>query len=395
MTNPNRPPLWTKDFILIFASNLLLFFAFYMLVPVLPFYLLDNLGTGGTTAGIVLSLYTISALLMRPFSGFLVDMFNRKPLYLLCYAIFCIIFAGYIVGTTLVLFILLRILHGFAFGISTVSGSTVAVDVMPSERRGEGIGYFGIAANISMAIGPVVGLWLHKYYSFDVLFMAAFISGTIGFCAILPVKPIKKPHPRPGTKPAMALDRFILLKGLPCVALLLMVGLSYGAVVNYIGLYDQHTPFSCSAGAFFMLISAGLILSRITSAKPINNGKIVQLIYMGTLAFALSFVMLALCCNTLMFYITAFLMGAGLGYINPAFQTMLINLAEHNRRGTANATYFTFSDMGIGLGTAIGGFVIEKLNFSGLYLICAGLLLLGLLYFAVLSARYFEKNKLR
>lgn len=118
-----------------FISNLLLFFSFYMLIPVLPFYLLENLGTSGSIAGIVLALYTISALFIRPFSGFMVDMFSRKPLYLVCYGFFCVIFAGYVIATTLVLFIVLRIFHGFAFGISTVSGSTVAVDIMASERR--------------------------------------------------------------------------------------------------------------------------------------------------------------------------------------------------------------------------------------------------------------------
>ena len=96
-----------------------------------------------------------------------------------------------------------------------------------------------------------------------------------------------------------------------------------------------------------------------------------------------------------MLYFIAFFMGIGLGYFTPAFQTMLINLAEHNQRGTANATYFTFWDLGIGLGTAIGGLILEKFNFQYLYGICAGLLVLGLIYFVLVSASYFEKKKLR
>lgn len=396
MNNPaKRPALWTRNFILVFLSNLLLFFSFYMLIPVLPFYLIENIGTNNSVAGIVLSLYTISALLIRPFSGFLVDTFSRKPLYLICYAFFCIIFAGYVVGTTLTLFIVLRILHGFAFGVSTVSGSTVAVDSMVSERRGEGIGYFGMASNIAMAVGPVAGLWLQKSYSFDAVFMAAFFSSLVGLFTIACLKPVKKEHSAPEARPPLSLDRFILVSALPCVVLLFIAGIGYGAVLNYVGLYSQRALFESSAGGFFMLFSAGIVLARILSARIINKGKIVSMIYVGCMALVLSFGLFAFCRNAGMLYAIAFLLGIGFGYLIPAFQTMLINLAAHNQRGTANATYFTFWDFGIGLGTAVGGLVIERVGFQWLYGMCAGALVAGGLYFAGVSAPYFERKKLR
>jgi len=390
-----KPALWTKDFVLAFASNLLLFFSFYMLIPVLPFYLTENMGTTNTVAGIVLALYTISALMIRPFSGFLVDMFARKPLYLICYGFFCAIFAGYVVAATLTFFILLRILHGFAFGISTVSGSTVAIDIMTPSRRGEGIGYFGMAANIAMAVGPVAGLWIQKNYSFNVLFLAAFVSSLIGWMTITQIKPIKKEHPAPGEEKAVSLDRFILVKALPCVGLLFLGGIGYGSVLNYVGLYSEATSFRSNAGLFFVLLAIGIVLARIVSAKSINNGKIVRMIYRGSAALIVSFALFAFCSNAFMLYLVAFLLGVGFGYISPAFQTMFINLAEHNQRGTANATYFTFWDLGIGLGTAVGGSIIEHLNFQWMYGICGVLLLVGIIYFALVSGPWFEKKKLR
>jgi predicted MFS family arabinose efflux permease len=395
MNNVQQPVLWTRDFILVFMSNLLLFFSFYLLIPVLPFYLMRNLGTSGSVAGIVLSLYTLSALLIRPFSGFMVDMFKRKPLYLICYGLFCAIFAGYVVATTLVLFVVLRILHGFAFGISTVSGSTVAVDLMTPKRRGEGIGYFGMAANIAMAVGPVAGLWLYRNYSFDILFLAAFASGLVGFFTIVPTKPVKKEHITSEVKQSLSLDRFILLKALPCVLLLFIAGMGYGSVLNYVGLFSETATFKSSAGIFFVLISIGIVLARILSAKAINSGKIIRMTYIGGAFLTFSFVLFLLCINAFILYLIAFLLGMGFGYINPAFQSMFINLAEHNQRGTANATYFTFWDFGIGFGTATGGFVIEKLSFDWLYFICAGLLVLGVIYFRRVSATCYRKNKLR
>lgn len=394
-TMTTRPVFWTKDFILAFASNLLLFFSFYMLIPVLPFYLTENLGTSNSMAGIVLSLYTVSALLIRPFSGFLVDKFARKPLYLLCYGVFCVIFAGYVVATTLMLFILMRVMHGAAFGISTVSGNTIAVDVMTPERRGEGIGYFGMSSNIAMAIGPVAGLWIQKNYSFDALFLAAFASSFIGWLTITFIKPIKKEHPAPGTKQPVSLDRFILLKALPCVGLLFLAGVGYGSVLNYVGLYSETASFNSSGGLFFTILAVGIVLARVISAKSINNGKIVAMVYAGTAALILSFVLFAFCRNAVMLYSVAFLLGIGFGYLSPAFQTMFINLAGHDQRGTATATYLTFWDLGIGSGTAIGGTIIEKLDFQWLYGICGILLVVGLAYFAFVSGPWFEKKKLR
>lgn len=390
------PVLWTKDFILAFLSNFLLFYSFYMLIPVLPVYLIEQMKTNNSVAGVVLALYTLSALFVRPFSGYLVDKFSRKPLYLICYGAFSILFAGYLLGAILTLFVILRILHGITFGLSTVSGSTVAVDIMTPTRRGEGIGYFGMAANLAMAIGPVTGLWIFHSYSINAVFLLTFITSLIGFFTIVLMKPIKKIQmPVSENKEPASLDRFILVKAIPCVALLFLSGLGYGAMLNYLGLYTDQASFKASAGAFFSIFAVGIVLARILSAKPINRGQIVSMIYIGGAILSLTFCLFIFCNNSVMFYSIAFLLGIGFGYISPSFQTMLINLARHDQRGTANATYFTFWDLGIGIGTMIGGFILDNLSFSWMFGICMTGLILGTAFFMLISAHYFEKNKLR
>ena len=137
----NRDRLVTPSYCCILLANFLLFFGFYLLMPVMPFYLTEVFGAGRATVGVALSCYVIAALSIRPFSGYLLDTFARKPLYLLAYFVFTAIFAGYLVAGTLTLFMIFRVVHGFAFGAVTVSGNTVVIDIMPSSRRGEGIGY--------------------------------------------------------------------------------------------------------------------------------------------------------------------------------------------------------------------------------------------------------------
>ena len=161
----------TPSFCCILAANFLLFMGFYLILPVLPFYLVDAFSTGKSTIGLVLSCYTLAALCIRPFAGYLLDTFARRPLYLLAYFLFTAFFGGYMLATALSLFILLRALHGVAFGMVTVAGNTIVIDILPSSRRGEGLGYYGLANNIAMSIGPMIGLFMQGHFSYNVIFI--------------------------------------------------------------------------------------------------------------------------------------------------------------------------------------------------------------------------------
>ena len=154
--------LVTPGYCFILAANFLLYFGFWLLIPVLPFYLSEIFNAGNSTIGIILSCYTVAALCIRPFSGYFLDSFARKPLYLLAYFIFMTMFAGYIIAGSLVLFILFRIIHGVSFGMVTVGGNTVVIDIMPSSRRGEGLGYYGLSNNIAMAVVTLVFRVSHR-----------------------------------------------------------------------------------------------------------------------------------------------------------------------------------------------------------------------------------------
>ena len=132
--------LWNKNYIKVMTANFSLFFAFYLLTPLLPLYLSETFGATKDVIGLVLSGYTITALLFRPFSGYLVDSFPRKTVLMVSFSAFAIFFAGYLAAGTLLLFTIVRTLHGGPFGTLTVANSTVAIDVLPSSRRNEGIG---------------------------------------------------------------------------------------------------------------------------------------------------------------------------------------------------------------------------------------------------------------
>ena len=135
--------LWNKEYWKVMVANFTLFFAFYLLTPLLPLYLNENFHTTKDIIGVVLSGYTLTALLSRPFSGFLVDSYPRKRVLLWCFVFFFILFGGYLIASTVLLFAIIRTLHGIPFGAATVANSTVAIDVLHPLRRNEGIGYYG------------------------------------------------------------------------------------------------------------------------------------------------------------------------------------------------------------------------------------------------------------
>ena len=397
-----KDKLVTSSYCFILAANFLLYFGFWLLIPVLPFYLSEVFSAGNSTIGIILSCYTVAALCIRPFSGYFLDSFARKPLYLMAYFIFMTMFAGYIIAGSLTLFIMFRIIQGVSFGMVTVGGNTVVIDIMPSSRRGEGLGYYGLSNNIAMAVGPMSGLFLHDAgMSFTTIFCCSLGSCMAGFvCASL----VKTPYKPPVRREPISLDRFILLKGIPAGISLLLLSIPYGMTTNYVAMYAKQIGINATTGFFFTFMAIGMAISRIFSGKIVDRGKITQVIAAGLYLVVFSFFLLSACVYliswnnmvcTIVFFSVALLLGVGFGIMFPAYNTLFVNLAPNSQRGTATSTYLTSWDVGIGIGMLTGGYIAEVSTFDKAYLFGACLTIVSMLYFNGKVALNYHKNKLR
>ncbi|MDR0989507.1 MAG: MFS transporter [Prevotellaceae bacterium] len=395
--------LFTPGYILILAANFLLYYGFWLMMPVLPFYLTDRFYANHALVGMVLSCYTLAALCIRPFSGYLLDTFARKPLYLLAFFVFTALFAGYIAAGTLALFILLRVAQGVSFGMVTVAGNTVVIDIMPSSRRGEGLGYYGLANNIGLALGPMSGLFLHDAgMGYTFIFGCSLFSCLVGGgCASL-VKVPRKITARP-CEP-ISLDRFFLVKGIPAGLSLLLLSIPYGMTTNYVAVYAKQIGITAGTGFFFTFMAVGMAISRIFSGRMVDKGKITEVISAGLYLIVISFFLLASCAQligwsltgcTVVFFAVALLLGIGFGILFPAYNTLFVNLAPNSKRGTATSTYLTSWDVGIGIGLLLGGYIAEVSTFDKAYLIGAGLTVLSTGYFIGKVTPYYHRYKLR
>ena len=395
-----KPALWTRNFTTCAAANFLLFFSFYQLLPILPMFIIEKFQTDNATAGIVISLYTIGALACRPFAGFLVDTLSRKPLYFWTFFAFTLCFIGYKTLGLIPLLAVLRFMHGLCFGISTTASNTVAIDALPASRRGEGIGYFGVSVNLAFATGPMTGMFLYEAFGDTIVFIISIALCIIGLILVQTLKVApkeKKPHA------PLSLDRFFLTRAIPQFANFIFVGFAYGPifvgfaygpVTNYIALYAKELGIDGS-GWFYALIAAGLILNRLTTGRLIDRGYLIHLVGTGMTLNIVAYFLLAFSHSPVTFFASAFLIGTSLGLIFPGYQTMCVNLARHDQRGTANSTYLSGWDIGIGIGILAGGSMAEHFGMhQQVFFTCAVALVIADILYFTWTARHYLKNKL-
>lgn len=390
--------LWNSNYIKACSANFMLYFSFMVVTPLFPLYLSEVFGATKDETGLVLSGYALTALLIRPFSGFLVDSFPRKLVLLVCYGLFFVLFGGYLVAGSLLSFCILRTLHGAPMGATTVANSTVAIDVLPSSRRAEGIGYYGLSNNLGTAIAPTIGLLIYQWTAnYNLIFLISLITAGIGFainCSLrLKPRPLLLPK---GVGGSVSLDRFLLLRGWPEALCIAGYSFSYGVVSTYIAIYaKEELGITTGTGLFFFLLCVGLMSSRLIGAKGLRQGRVAENATHGVIISFFGYLLFAALHNVWGVYGAALIVGLGNGHMFPAFQTMFINLASSSQRGTANSTLYTAWETGVGLGIILGGIVAEFFSYGTAFWIAWLGNTAGVIFFFTYTRQHFLRNRLR
>lgn len=392
--NISKDILWNREYLKVMTCNFLLFFAFYLLTPLLPIYLDAQFKADKDMIGIVLSGYVVATLLVRPFSGFFVDSFDRKKVLMICFFAFFILFAGYIGAASILMFAIVRTLHGIPFGASTVANSTVAIDVLPSSRRNEGIGFYGLSNNLAMAVAPTAGIYIYNVTdNFELLFWISLVLSCIGFFCTTRVRLPKRAPVE--NKPKLSLDHFFLNRAWLMAVNISLFGLCWGVMSNYVAIYGREMlSITDGTGMFFLLLSAGLMVSRLFGSKSLRKGRLTQNCLRGVLISFAGYTLFATGCGEWAFYLSALLVGLGNGQMYPAFLNMFINMARHDQRGTANSSILISWDLGMGMGILLGGFVAEYVSYYAAFWIVSAMQGAGALLFILATRRFFEKRKL-
>jgi len=383
-----KESLWTKPFVLLIMSNLFLFLSLEMLLPTLPMFA-ANKGGSDAEIGLIIGLFTFSAVLLRPFVGMASDKFGKKLLLLVGVAICLIGTASYYAAVTITMMLMLRIVHGVGFGISTTLYGTVASDIIPASRRGEGMGFFGTGNAVAISLGPFLGIWLMEEFGFSVLFI---VGACILLIAMICTAFVKGDTKEERAKAQIAtatqtslMLRFIEPKALMPSLLGLLVGLSLGGVISFITLFGKETGVQ-NIGFFFLVLAISEFLIRFISGRIFDSKGRFWVLFPAAISCIVGCIILYMTKSTGTLLLAAVFYGAGFGAIFPALQAWVIDRVEPQRRGVATATFYNAFDIGIGSGAMLLGLVATWTNYATMYLVSS-------LFFVIYLVVYFVYEK--
>lgn len=375
MDGPGQP-LWTRNFVFICLVNLLMFTSFYFLLPTLPVFIAEALKGGAGEVGYIIGVLSLTAVLVRPLAGFLLDAVGRRKVLFIALVAFVLLMAAYNLVTSLLLLLALRALHGLSWGFTTTAAGTIAADVVPVARRGEGLGYYGLSNTLAMAVGPSLGILILNRAGFSTLFISCFAISAAGLLALLGVS-----YRESTVKATLSWKSFFEPKVFSLSLILFFIAVVYGGIVSFITLFGKEIGIS-NAGTFFLVYALTLLVVRPYAGRSFDRSGPARIMAVGFVAVSLAFVLLFLARGSLLFILSAVAMGVGFGIVHPTIMAMAINKVAPFRRGAANGTVFSAFDLGIGLGSILLGVLSDKVGLSFMYLTCSIIVLIpfGLFY---------------
>ncbi len=378
-----KPNLWTKDFLMVSLSNFLLFISFYILMVTLAVYSIERFHASQSMAGLASSIFVLGAVLVRPMAGKMINRIGKKKLLLIGLSMFFVFMLLYFPINSLPLLLLVRFIHGFAFGIGTTATGTIAADIIPMSRRGEGMGYFATSTNLAMAIGPFLGLWISQQYDHMMIFIVTTILSIIAVVATLFLEVSKMEvvkHPISSGN-QFRLSDYFEKSTLPIAMLVMVFGFVYSSILSFISSYAEEIQLVDAASFFFVMYAAFLLISRPFTGKLFDLKGENKVIYPSLALFAVGLFILSQTQNGISLLIAGAVIGVGFGTFQSSAQTIAVNLAPSSRIGLATSTYFMFYDLGIGIGPFILGFVLPFTGFRGMYVGMTVIAIIGILIY--------------
>ncbi|MGX9932715.1 MFS transporter [Virgibacillus salarius] len=372
--------IWTRDFILICLANFFIFLGFQMTLPTLPLFV-KELGGSDQLIGIIVGIFTFSALLMRPYAGHALESRGRRFVYMFGLGVFVLSVGSFAFVTSIAFLFMMRIVQGIGWGFSTTATGTIATDLIPPKRRGEGMGYFGLSGNIALAFGPSLGLTLVDVITFPQLFLICASGGLIAFILSSTIR-YKKVDQSEHKTVAVKFDIFEKTAIQPSM-LLFFITFTFGGIATFLPL---HAAEKSVAGieSYFLVYAIFLMISRTFAGKVYDRKGHLYVFLPGTVLIFGAMLLLAWLPNTAVMLIAAGMYGLGFGSVQPALQAWAVENAPGNRKGMANATFFSFFDLGIGLGAIIFGQIAFVFNYSFIYVTAAGSVSLSIILYIYL-----------
>ena len=388
-TNMDSNRLWSPAFTNYGISSGILYMTQYVLVAALPIVITSELSGSDLDAGLAMTYFQIGTILCRIFAGRLIDGFNKRIVLLISTALFFIIMGLFNFTTSLEAVFVLRGLHGVVFALGTTVMATLAVLVLPPNRKGEGVNMFAIFSNIAMVLGPAIGLYALSSYGSMALYI--FLTVMTGLAMVLSnIIPLSKELalPKQSKYKGWHISQFIENKSLPWALMGLFIGFTYSGVLVFIPIELNSMGAGIWGSAFFAIFALMIIISRPIVGKIYARYGSKIIIYTGLGLFILGLFALGLAITPLAILFTAPLLGLGYGAAQPVFQALAIQSAPIERAGVSTATYFLALDISVGAGSVILAVLASAWGYQYLYMFAALVMVIALALYHIWVKRY-------
>lgn len=383
--------IWTKPFIALCLSNFFLSLNIYMLNTVFPLYVKESLGGNQQQMGLVITMFVIGVVMIRLFSGQWADRFGNKKMAVIGLGLFLLAILSYWGTSGILIFLVIRYLHGTSYAIASTALGASASSLIPSTRQGAGLGYFSMFMSIAMVIGPACGLYFWKDNDISLILMVVcFVSAlsllfTMGIPKSKRILPATDSHAAPQKQnKSLNWRRFIEPNALPISVVAFFLAVSYSTLGGFIPSFTSEIHQSQVAGTFFVAFAIMIVFLRPAVGRLFDHHNEHYLFYPGIILFAAGMILLSQASTGAMILIAGVMMGSGYGALFSCLQTIAIVLSPEHRRGSANGTFFLLFDLGIGVGSYFMGLIAAFTDYRMMFTVAGGVALLSAgLYYAL------------
>jgi MFS family permease len=349
----NTKSIYTLQFILLCLSSLLFSSSFNMMIPELPNYL-SSLG-GAEYKGLIISLFTLTAAISRPFSGKLTDKWGRVPVMAIGSSVCVVCGFLYPILSSVSGFLLLRLVHGFSTGFKPTSTSAYVADIIPQERWGEALGMHGLCFSIGGALGPALGSMIVNSYGMNAMFYS---SSFLAFLSIIIVFNMKETL---ATKEKLNWSMFIIGKNdivdknvFPAGIITFLSYTAFGLILTLIPDWSEHLG-ATNKGLFFTAFTVASVMVRFGAGKVSDRHGRPKVIMAGLIITSIALFVISAGRDINMLLVGAGIYGVGTGILSPAISAWTIDMSNPEHRGKAVATMYISMELGIGSGALLGG----------------------------------------
>jgi len=383
--------LWKKDFILVTLTNFLVYMIFYILMAIIAPYCVQNLRTSTGIAGLISGIFLIGILTGRLGIGRIVQEVGSKKILLVGTFLHILSSLFYLFASNVMFLLGTRFFHGIAFGIAHTGASTIAAQVIPKGRQGEGIGFYTQSQIIATAVGPFLGILLSRNLGFKAVFLTGLFIALMGFLVSLFItEPSSEGLKRVQSKRGLRLSQLIEYRAVPISLIILISGFIYFSLMTFLPLYGKKANLEGPVSLFFLVYAITVILSRPISGRLLDLKGPDFVVYPCLLLFGGGMTLLGCAKSGFLLLLSAVIIGLGYGNFFSCGHAIAIKSVPPEKIGLATATYYIFIDIGSGVGPYIFGSLLPFMDYKGLFF------LLSLVVFSTLLLyRFFVSRFLR